>query len=202
MTQVLIKRGTSLQHVTYTGALGELTLNTDTKAIHAHDGATVGGTAMAKAADLRAYVGTFGGDALDTDLSYGGDELDWAGGKPQGTFGGDPVTGLVGVAVGLSQRIGNVSALATTNKTSAVAAINELKTAVDGKQAAMGYTAENAANKGQANGYASLDETGKVPASQLPSYVDDVIESADFAALCFERARRVIAQRSAGGAGE
>lgn len=31
-------------------------------------------------------------------------------------------------------------------------------------------------NVGQANGVASLDSTGKVPSSQLPSYVDDVIE--------------------------
>lgn len=31
-------------------------------------------------------------------------------------------------------------------------------------------------NKGVANGVASLDGAGKVPASQLPSYVDDVIE--------------------------
>lgn len=30
--------------------------------------------------------------------------------------------------------------------------------------------------KGQANGIASLDGTGKVPAAQLPSYVDDVVE--------------------------
>lgn len=31
--------------------------------------------------------------------------------------------------------------------------------------------------KGQANGVASLDSTGKVPAAQLPSFVDDVIDS-------------------------
>lgn len=30
--------------------------------------------------------------------------------------------------------------------------------------------------KGTANGVASLDETGKVPSAQLPSYVDDVVE--------------------------
>lgn len=30
--------------------------------------------------------------------------------------------------------------------------------------------------KGQASGLASLDETGKVPSAQLPSYVDDVLE--------------------------
>jgi hypothetical protein len=52
-----------------------------------------------------------------------------------------------------------------------------------GYQSALGYTAENTANKGQANGYASLDSAGLVPSSQLPSYVDDVIESANFASL-------------------
>lgn len=34
----------------------------------------------------------------------------------------------------------------------------------------------NASLKGVANGVASLDSTGKVPSSQLPSFVDDVIE--------------------------
>jgi phage-related tail fiber protein len=34
--------------------------------------------------------------------------------------------------------------------------------------------------KGQANGVATLDNDGKVPSSQLPSYVDDVIEVATF----------------------
>ena len=38
---------------------------------------------------------------------------------------------------------------------------------------------EKAAN----NGVATLDATGKVPASQLPSFVDDVIEVANYAAL-------------------
>jgi hypothetical protein len=37
--------------------------------------------------------------------------------------------------------------------------------------------------KGQANGYASLDGTGLVPANQLPSYVDDVEEYADLASF-------------------
>jgi hypothetical protein len=35
---------------------------------------------------------------------------------------------------------------------------------------------EDISNKGALNGYASLDNTGRVPASQLPSYVDDVLE--------------------------
>jgi len=48
---------------------------------------------------------------------------------------------------------------------------------------ALGFTPENSANRAAANGYASLDGGGKVPAIQLPSYVDDVIEASDFAAL-------------------
>ena len=43
----------------------------------------------------------------------------------------------------------------------------------------LGYTPESSANKAVANGYASLDGSGKVPASQLPSYVDDVLEYAN-----------------------
>lgn len=48
---------------------------------------------------------------------------------------------------------------------------------------ALGYTPENVANKGVNNGYASLGGDGKVPSSQLPSYVDDVIEVSSFGTL-------------------
>jgi hypothetical protein len=48
---------------------------------------------------------------------------------------------------------------------------------------ALGFTPENSANKGQANGYASLDSGGKVPSSQLPSFVDDVEEYTNLAAF-------------------
>ena len=37
--------------------------------------------------------------------------------------------------------------------------------------------------KGATNGVASLDENGRVPSSQLPSYVDDVIEVANYESL-------------------
>ena len=40
-------------------------------------------------------------------------------------------------------------------------------------------TKEDKVNKGVANGYAELDGSGTVPASQLPSYVDDVLEFAN-----------------------
>lgn len=41
---------------------------------------------------------------------------------------------------------------------------------------ALGYTPLNSTLKGANNGLAELDSTGKVPSSQLPSYVDDCVE--------------------------
>jgi len=67
---------------------------------------------------------------------------------------------------------GSLSGLITTAKTSLLAAINEVKTEVGGKQANLGFTPENAANKGAANGYPSLDSGGKVPIAQLPAIID------------------------------
>ena len=48
---------------------------------------------------------------------------------------------------------------------------------------ALGFTPENAANKGAASGYAPLDATSKISSTYLPSYVDDVLEYANLAAL-------------------
>jgi phage-related tail fiber protein len=44
-------------------------------------------------------------------------------------------------------------------------------------------TKESSVNKGAANGYAPLGADSKVPAVNLPSYVDDVLEAANAAAL-------------------
>jgi hypothetical protein len=44
------------------------------------------------------------------------------------------------------------------------------------KQDELGFTPENSANKGVANGYAALDGSGKVPVGQLPA---DVVTSVD-----------------------
>ena len=48
---------------------------------------------------------------------------------------------------------------------------------------ALGYTPENSASKGVANGYAPLGSDIKVDASYLPSYVSDVLEYANLAAF-------------------
>ena len=49
----------------------------------------------------------------------------------------------------------------------------------NGKQAALGFTPENSANKGAAGGYAPLDGSAKIASTYLPSYVDDVLEYAN-----------------------
>ncbi len=53
---------------------------------------------------------------------------------------------------------------------------------ITGKQDALGFTPEDAAQKGIAGGYASLDGAGKVPAGQIPS-VPAVIADGDYGDL-------------------
>lgn len=57
--------------------------------------------------------------------------------------------------------------------------VDGLQSALDGKQESLGFTPLNANLKGAVSGVAELDVAGKVPASQLPSYVDDVEEHDD-----------------------
>jgi len=76
---------------------------------------------------------------------------------------------------------GDLSSLNTSVKTSLLSAINELVSSIAGKQNAIGFIPENTAYKGAANGYAPLDASALVPAINLPSYVDDVLEFANLA---------------------
>lgn len=59
--------------------------------------------------------------------------------------------------------------------TQAISTVTGLQSALDSKLAS--------SEKGAANGVAALDSGGKVPAGQLPSYVDDVLEYANLAAF-------------------
>lgn len=45
--QVQFRRGSTSEHATFTGAVGEITVNTTTNRIHSHDGVTAGGFAHA-----------------------------------------------------------------------------------------------------------------------------------------------------------
>ena len=60
-----LRRGTNTQHTTFTGAEGEVTVNTTNDSLHVHDGSTAGGTELAKA-DLSNVDGS-----LSNNLGFG-----------------------------------------------------------------------------------------------------------------------------------
>lgn len=80
-------------------------------------------------------------------------------------------------AVGPTGPAGTTTWSGITDKPAVIAAGS------DAAGARNAISAEYTGNKGQANGYASLDSSGLVPSSQLPSFVDDVIEGATTASF-------------------
>ena len=50
--QIQIRRGTADEHTTFTGALGEVTMDTTNKTLRVHDGETAGGVALAKQSEI------------------------------------------------------------------------------------------------------------------------------------------------------
>lgn len=55
-TQVQIRRGTTAEHATFTGAAGEVTVDTTTQSLVIHDGVTAGGERQASEAYVQAQV--------------------------------------------------------------------------------------------------------------------------------------------------
>jgi len=47
-----LRRGTTSQHSTFTGLVGEITIDTDKDTIVVHDGVTAGGYPLAKASEV------------------------------------------------------------------------------------------------------------------------------------------------------
>lgn len=102
-----------------------------------------------------------------------------------GASGAPGATGPVGASgasggtggVGASGPAGTTTWSGITDKPAVIAA------GVDAAAARNVISAEYTANKGVANGYAALDSSGLVPSSQLPSFVDDVVEAANLAAF-------------------
>ena len=56
--QIQLRRGTSAEHENFTGAIGEVTVDTTTNTLRVHDGQTAGGTAMARADTVTDMTGT------------------------------------------------------------------------------------------------------------------------------------------------
>ena len=96
--------------------------------------------------------------------------------------------GTSGTDLSSSVANGTTTPAITLNVPTASAANRGALSAADwstfnGKQAALGFTPENSANKGVAGGYAPLDGSAKIASTYLPSYVDDVLEYANQAAF-------------------
>lgn len=87
---------------------------------------------------------------------------------PQGPTGATGATGPAGTTTwsGITDK---PSTFAPSAHSHPISEVTGLQTALDGKQAS--------------GSYATLDGSGKVPAAQLPSYVDDVVEYANLAGL-------------------
>lgn len=70
-TRVQTRRGTTAQHSSFTGAVGELTVDTDKKTVVVHDGSTAGGFPLASAASPiflgRVLVGTSTARTVNTN---------------------------------------------------------------------------------------------------------------------------------------
>lgn len=133
---------------------------------------------LGKLAALPAFAGMAGrtikvnstedGFEFDPDLVAAGGS-----GVNDGTFGDIVVSGTgtkftVVIATDQAYGAGWNGSMAPPTKNSLYAKIEALAAAIGAKL--------SAANVGAANGVAGLDGTGKVPAAQLPSYVDDVLE--------------------------
>ena len=50
--QIQIRRGTAAENNAFTGAIGEVTMDTTNKTLRVHDGTTAGGTIMAKQSEI------------------------------------------------------------------------------------------------------------------------------------------------------
>jgi uncharacterized protein YihD (DUF1040 family) len=66
-TQVQLRRGTTAEHASFTGAVAELTVDTTLNELVLHDGATAGGIAVAR----KDYVNTELTKAIATMIAVG-----------------------------------------------------------------------------------------------------------------------------------
>lgn len=81
---------------------------------------------------------------------------------------------LSGIAAGATANEGTITGIKMNGVSKGTSGVVDLGTVITSHQDISGKL--NVSLKGTANGLAELDSNGKVPSSQLPSYVDDVLE--------------------------
>ena len=60
MADLQLKRGTTLKHSTFTGKVGEATIDTDKDTLVVHDGSTIGGFPLARESQVLAHTSSTG----------------------------------------------------------------------------------------------------------------------------------------------
>ena len=73
-TQVQLRRGNNTQTIAFTGAVAEITIDTDKDTVVVHDGSTVGGVPLAKDSTVNAAftaANTAAGDGLAFAIALG-----------------------------------------------------------------------------------------------------------------------------------
>jgi hypothetical protein len=68
-TQVQYRRGSGSQNDAFTGALGEITVDTTAKTIRVHDGATAGGSNIATVSYVTAQIGALSANSISSGTS-------------------------------------------------------------------------------------------------------------------------------------
>lgn len=78
-TILQLRRGTTVQHSSFTGAVGEVTVDTTKDTVVVHDGTTAGGFPLAKESDISGFItlsDISGGTGLDYNSSTGVFDID------------------------------------------------------------------------------------------------------------------------------
>ena len=70
-TQVQIRKGNTIQTAAFTGAIAEITVDTDKKTLVVHDGVTAGGIPLATQANVTSSVTQAAADALAFSIALG-----------------------------------------------------------------------------------------------------------------------------------
>ena len=117
-TQVQYRRGSAAQNISFTGALGEITVDTTNWTLRVHDGATAGGGGnLATVAYVNAQIGALSADSISNGtsnvkvLSSGGNIAVTVGGSGIVTFASSGMLNNMGNGVG---NIGNATGFFNT----------------------------------------------------------------------------------------
>jgi len=117
-----LRRGTDTQHTTFTGAEGEVTVNTTNDSLHVHDGTTAGGRELARADLSNLPAGTIDNADINSSAAIANSKLATSG-VTAGTYGSSSAIPAITVndrGIVTSATTSAIDSTAITNGTSNV----------------------------------------------------------------------------------